>query len=186
MGIERIATEVSQFRAIQTDWELARKIAENSRQQLPEGQNPSVSGELNEVDILSPEGRESYARLAVLSRQVSRRLQEEADAALRREEAAQQAEEQRQEREERARQAAEDAMRDQEKSAAASDEDKEAGSLPDTAAQAASGREETGQNGANGDSDAARTGGPSDAAVSPADGETVRETVRQTPLHLVV
>lgn len=184
MGIERMATEVSQFRAIQTDWELARKIAENSRLQQPEGQNPSVSGELSTMDILSPEGRESYARIAMLSRQVSRRLQEEADAALRREEATQQAEEQRREREERARQAAEEVAHDQEKSAvaAASDEDAEDDRPPTIAAQATHDGEEAGQNSADSDPGVARTDGQSDATAA----STGPETGLQPPFHLVV
>lgn len=106
MGIERMATErLSPFRAIQTEIELARKMAENHRLQEA-GQNPSLSGALDEVDILSPEGRESYARLALLSRQEIRRMQEEENAALRQEENARRAEERRAEAEERARQAA--------------------------------------------------------------------------------
>lgn len=106
MGIERMATErISPFRAIQTEIELARKMAENHRLQEA-GQNPSLSGALDEVDILSPEGRESYARLALLSRQEIRRMQEEENAALRQEENARRAEERRAEAEERARQAA--------------------------------------------------------------------------------
>lgn len=188
MGIERISTEsITPFRAVQTDWELARKIADSNRPQQAEGQNPSLSGELSDVDILSPEGRESYARVAMLSRQVSRRLQEEAEAALRREEAAQHAEEQRQEREERARQAADDEARRQERGEAAdaSGEDREADRLPGIAAHAAQAAygEEDGKSGTESGPQAARSDSPSEAAAaSQADGETGR----QAPLHLVV
>lgn len=185
MGIVRIPTEpVSQFRAIQTEVELARNLAKNQRLQEA-GQQPSLFGALDEVDILSPEGRESYARLALLSRQEIRRMQEEENAALRQEENARRAEERRAEAEERARQAAarekdETGGEEQDDSAAAAGDNDAQTPLErlDQAAQAASDddRATADRNGFKSEAD-----GLTDA---PAQADGTRG--RKTPFHLVV
>lgn len=195
MGIERMTTgSLSRFRVIQSEQELARKMADADRPQEA-GLNPSLSGALDEVDVLTPEGRESYARLAVLSRQEARRLRQEAQAALRREEAAQQAEEQR-EREEHAREAArqEDDARPRAAvgPAVAPDGGRDADRAPLAASADANGAEDGEHTPLARLADAGQTAsGDTDAQDGPQDSANAADSPRAdkappSPLHIIV
>lgn len=98
MGIEGIMVRsFAQFGVVQTDYDMARLLTENALLRQPGGIQEAAP---ISPDILTPEGRESYAQIALLVRQAARRLREEQERTLR-QEAAEQA---RAEREEARRQ----------------------------------------------------------------------------------
>lgn len=75
MGIEGIMVRsFAQFGVVRNDYDMARLLTENALLRQPDGiqEAAPVSPE-----VLTPEGRKSYARIALLVRQAARRLQEE-------------------------------------------------------------------------------------------------------------
>ena len=98
MGIEGIMVRsFAQFGVVQTDYDMTRLLTENALLRQPGGIQEAAP---ISPDILTPEGRESYAQIALLVRQAARRLREEQER-THRQEAAEQA---RAEREEERRQ----------------------------------------------------------------------------------
>ena len=94
MGIEGIMVRsFAQFGVVQTDYDMARLLTENALLRQPGGIQEAAP---ISPDILTPEGRESYAQIALLVRQAARRLREEQEQALR-QEAAEQASAEREE-----------------------------------------------------------------------------------------
>ena len=98
MGIEGIMVRsFAQFGVVQTDYDMTRLLTENALLRQPGGIQEAAP---ISPDILTPEGRESYAQIALLVRQAARRLREEQER-THRQEATEQA---RAEREEERRQ----------------------------------------------------------------------------------
>lgn len=117
MGIEGIMVRsFAQFGVVQTDYDMTRLLTENALLRQPGGIQEAAP---ISPDILTPEGRESYAQIALLVRQAARRLREEQERTLR-QEAAEQARAEREEerRREQRQEQWEDDRRPQEATAA--------------------------------------------------------------------
>ena len=102
MGIEGIMVRsFAQFGVVQTDYDMTRLLTENALLRQPGGIQEAAP---ISPDILTPEGRESYAQIALLVRQAARRLREEQEQALRQEAAEQASAEREEERRQEERQ----------------------------------------------------------------------------------
>lgn len=85
MGIEGIMVRsFAQFGVVRTDYDMRRLLTENALLRQPGGIQEAAQ---ISPDVLTPEGRESYAQIALLVRQAARRLQEERERELRQESA---------------------------------------------------------------------------------------------------
>ncbi len=135
MGIEGImARSFAQFGVVQNDYDMRRLLTENALLRQPGGIQEAAA---ISPDILTPEGRESYAQIALLVRQAARRRQLEQAQALRQEAA----EEARTELKEELRQEQREEARRQQREALAAmpqgNASREAADLPDSEATAA-------------------------------------------------
>ena len=102
MGIEGIMVRsFAQFGVVQTDYDMTRLLTENALLRQPGGIQEAAP---ISPDILTPEGRESYAQIALLVRQAARRLREEQERTHRQEAAEQARAERKEERRQEERQ----------------------------------------------------------------------------------
>lgn len=142
MGIEGImARSFAQFGVVRTDYDMRRLLTENALLRQPGGIQEAAQ---ISPDVLTPEGRESYAQIALLVRQAARRLQEERERELRQESAERARAEREEELLSELRQEQQDDARTPQDAPAAMTRDetaREAAAPPDSAAAAPTGGE---------------------------------------------